>query len=217
MSSPQQFCLGTQPPTGQEKPIGRPILERPADGWDVLREKLWLPDELWIQRGAVREGPGPEGGRFIVQDFRTVEWLGGRPVVEVTSLGIASQDGKDYKLEASGSLGEDLSMASGTYLSPTIWRLGYPRVTKLWVSMTTPALYAHIGVPSAPPDTFGLPGNLWNIAWVAADNWTASGWIGESRTLQQLPGSKACLVTDTWLYDLGYDDRDGVAPGIIYL
>lgn len=217
MSSPQQFCLGTQPPTDQEVPIGRPVLERPADGWDVLREKLWLPHEFWIQRGAVREGPGPEGGFFIAQDFRTVEWLGGRPVVEVTSLGIATQGDKDYKIEASDSLSEDLSLASGTYLSPTIWRVGYSRVTKLWVSLTTPALSDHVGVAYTPPETFGLPSGGWNIAWVSATNWEAVGWIGESRTPQKLPGSPACLVTDTWIYDNGYSDRDGIAPGIIYL
>lgn len=209
--------MGMQPPTDREIPIGRPMLERPADGWDVLRERLWLPHEFWIQRGTLREGPGPEGGLFIVQDFRTVEWWGGRPVVEVTSVGIATQGGKDYKIECSGGLAEDLSLASGLYLSPTIWRLGYPRVTKLWVSLTTPSIYAHVGVPSLPPDTFGIGGGTWSIAWTSATSWTASGWIGESRNPQRLPGSQACLVSDSWLYDLGYEDRDGIAPGIIYL
>ncbi len=217
MSSPQQLCLGTQPPTDHVVLIGRPVLERPAEGWDTLRERLWLPHEFWIPRGAVRDGPGPEGGIFIAQDFRTIEWWGGRPVVEVISLGIATQGGKDFKLESSCGISEDLSLASGTYLSPTIWRTGYPRVTKLWVSPTTVAIYDHVGLPSVPPETFGIGGAAWSMSWTAADNWSASGWMGESRTPQRLPGSAYCLVTDTWVYDVGYADRDGVAPGIIYL
>lgn len=207
--------LGTQPPTDREVLIGNPMLECPAEGWDTLRERLWLPHQFWLQRGTVREGPGPEGGTFIVQDFRTVEFWGGRPVVEVTSLGIATQDGKDYKLEASAGISEDFGLAQSPYF--TIWRFGYPRVTKLWVSLTPPLLYDHIGVASAPPNTFGLPASAWSMAWVAADNWSAVGWIGETRNLQQLPGSHACLVTDTWLFDNGYTDRDGVPAGLIYL
>jgi hypothetical protein len=209
--------LGRQPPTNEAILIGNAELEQPAEGWDTLKEKLWLPDPYWLRRGTLRDGPGPEQGIFIVQDMRTVEWYAGRPVVEVISRGIASEAGKDYKLECSGSLNEDISLASGVYLSPTLWRLGYPRVTKLWVSLTTPAIYAHVGVASVPPDTFGIGGSGWAMSWIAEDNWLAAGWIGESRTPQQLPGSTACLVTDTWLFDVGYADRDGVVPGVIYL
>ena len=210
------IAIGTQPPTDREIRIGCAQLEQPASGWDVLREMLWLPHPFFVPRGSVREGPGPEGGTFIVQDHRVVDYKGGRPVVEITSLGIATQDGKDYKIEGSGGLSEDLSLASGLYLTPTIWRAGYPRVTKLWVSLTTPAINDHVFVPYTPPETFGLPTGGWSIAWVSATNWAAIGWMGETRSLQKLPGSPACLVSDTWLYDPGYADRDGIAPGIIY-
>lgn len=209
--------LGNQPPTDSEILVGNPLLEMPATGWDVLREKLWLPHPYWIKRGDLRDAPAPESGLFVVQDMRTLDWHAGRPLVEVFSLGIAQQDGKDYKIECSASLSEDLSLASGLYLSPTIWRIGYPRVTKLWVSLTTPSIFAHVGIASVPPDTFGIGGGAWGMSWVSESNWAASGWLGESRVPQKLPGSNACLVTDTWLYDPGYEDRDGVAPGIIYL
>ena len=209
--------IGNQPPTDQAIQIECPLLEQPATGWDMLQEKFWVPHPFWFKRGDVREGPAPEGGTFIVQDSRVVAYKAGRPIVEVTSIGIAMQDGKDFKLECSASLGEDLSLASGGYLSPTIWRLTYPRVTKLWLSLTTPAIFDHVGVASLPPDTFGIGGAPWSMAWVSATDWAASGWMGESRVPQQLPGSKACLTTDTWVYDPGYDDRDGVPPGVIYL
>lgn len=213
----QTTILGQQPPTDREILVGNPTLEMPATGWAGLREVLWLPHPYWIKRGDLRDAPAPESGLFVVQDLRTLEWRAGCPLVEVYSLGIAQQDGKDYKIEATGSLSEDLSLASGVYVTPpTIWRYGYPRVTKLWVSLTTPSIYDHVGVPSAPPETFGLPTTTWAMAWVSETDWSAIGWVGESRSLQKLPGSNACLVTDTWLWDPGYPDRDGVAPGIIY-
>lgn len=209
--------IGIQPPTDRAIQIECPLLEQPATGWDVLVEKFWVPNEYWFKRGDIREGSKPENGTFIVQDSRVIAWKAGRPIVEVTSFGIALSDGKDFKLECSSSISEDLSLASGAYLSPTIWRASYPRVTKLWVSLTTPAVFDHVLVASLPPDTFGLPAVTWGIAWVSPTSWTASGWMGESRIPQQLPGSKACLVTDTWVYDPGYADRDGVPAGVIYL
>lgn len=208
--------IGTQPPIDHEIPLRCAEVEQPDTGWDTLREELWLPHRFWIRRGQVREGPGPEGGAFIVQNIRPLRMLAGRPVVEVTSLGIATQDGKDYKLTCSGSLSEDLSLAS-TAISPTIWRIGYPRVTKQWVSLTTPKIFDHVAVASVPPDTFGIGGGPWSMAWVSATNWAASGWVGETRVPEQLPGSKACLVTDTWLFDVGYGDRDTTPAGVIYL
>jgi len=201
-----QICIGRQPPTDREVSVGRHVLESPAEGWDTLKERLWLPHEFWIPKGSVREGPPPEGGLFIVQDLRTVEWWGGRPVVEVFSLGIATQGGKDFKVSGGASVNEDLSlMVNPTF---TIWRKTYPRVLKRWVSLSTPSIYAHVGVPSVPPETFGIGGAAWSSAWIADDNWGASGWMGDDRQLDRLPGSPACLVTDSWIYDPG-EDRDG--------
>jgi hypothetical protein len=205
--------IGTQPPTDREIVVGCPHLEQPATGWDVLRETLWLPHPYFIPRGSFRDPPGPEGGTFITQDQRILEWKAGRPMVELISLGIANQDGKDYKIDGSASISEDFSLADWSY---TIWRLAYPRVTKLWVSLVTPSLGA-VNLPTVPPETFGLPVTPWGMTYVEPGNWSAGGWIAESRTPQQLPGSKACLVTDTWLYDPGYSDRDGAPRSVIYL
>jgi hypothetical protein len=209
--------IGKQPPTDQAIQIECPLLEQPATGWDMLQEKFWVPHPYWFKRGDIREGPAPEGGTFVVQDSRVTGYKAGRPIVEVSSIGIALQDGKDYKLEGSGSISEDLSLASGDAGFPTIWRKAYPRVTKLWVSLTTPSIYGHVGIAYAPPETFGISNHSWYMTWVDATDWTASGWMGESRVPQQLPGSKACLVTDTWIYDPGNEDRDGVPGHIIYL
>ena len=206
--SKQVTILGRQPPTDSAILVGNADVEMPAEGWDVLKEKLWLPHPYFIRRGEVRFGPSPEGGSFIVQDFRTVEWYAGKPVVEVLSYGIAAVDGKDYKLEFSGQVGEDLGlMRSSLYRS--IWRIGYPRVTKLWVSLEPVNAFDHIGFAGLPPDTFGLPAVAWQSSYVADDNWTASGWMGEGRNVRQLPGATASLITDSWLYDPGYNDRDG--------
>ncbi|MHB1079823.1 MAG: hypothetical protein ACYC67_10490 [Prosthecobacter sp.] len=200
-------CLGRQPPVNEAVLIGNPEMEQPPEGWDTLKEKLWMPDPFFLRRGAIRDytGPGNEQGTFIVQDMRTVDWWAGRPVVEVISQGIAYADGKPYKLECSGGISEDLGLAS----TASIWRKGYPRVTMMWVSLTTPDLTDHIGVPGMPPHLFGLASGNWSMAYVSDSDWVASGWIGENRSLQQLPGSLACLVTDTWIYDPGYLDRDG--------
>ena len=205
--------LGTQPPVDRAIVIGNPKPEMPASGWDLLKETLWLPHPYFIRRGDVRDGPPPESGYFVVQDFNITDWRAGCPIVEVISLGIAQRDGKDFKLECTGGISEDFGLAALL----TIWRKSYTRVTKQWVSLTTPRIQDHVGVPSMPPDTFGIGGAPWAMAYVAPDNWAASGWIGENRTPQQLPGSTACLVSDTWLYDPGYGDRDGVPFGVIYL
>ncbi len=199
------IIIGNQPPVDQAIIIGNPKPEMPATGWDVLKETLWLPHPYFIRKGDVRDGPPPESGIFIVQDINVMDWRAGRPIVEVTSLGIAQRDGKEFKLECTGSIGEDFSLAA----TGSIWRKSYPRVTKLWVSLTTPSIAGHVGVPGVPPDTFGLPGGAWSISYVAEENWAASGWMGESMTPQQLPGSDACLITQTWVYDNGYPDRDG--------
>lgn len=174
-----------------------------------------MPHEYWLKRGDTRDAPAPETGLFYVQDIRVEGYKAGRPVIVVTSMGIAFADGKDYKIECSSGLSEDFSMITAGY--STIWRKGYPRVTKLWVSNSTPGVMAHVGVSSVPPETFGLPATPWIISIVSDTNWSAIGWIGESRVPQKLVGCDACLVTDTWIYDLGYSDRDGVPAGIIYL
>lgn len=199
--------LGMQPPTDREIPIGNYDLELPSTGWDTLRERLWLPHPFWVKKGDVREGPEPEGGSFIVQDLRVVDWRAGKPILEVVSLGVATQAGKDFKVSlGNAGVSEDLSlMVNPTF---TIWRKSYPRVTKLWVSMTTPSVYDHAGVGSVPPETFGLGGAAWSSIWLADNNWAASGWMGEDRQIDKLPGSTACLVTDTWVLDPG-EDRDG--------
>lgn len=201
------IAIGQQPPDDREILIGTPKLEQPATGWDTLHETLCLPHPFWLRKGMERDGPGPEGGRFWVQDMNVVEWRAGRPVVEVVSLGLATQDGKDYKLECSATVSEDMTL---TVNAPhNLWRTQYVRVSKQWVSPGPVSVLDHVNVPSLPPDTFGLPAATWAMSWIAEDNWNASGWIGESRNPQKLVGCDACLVTDTWLYDPGYMDRDG--------
>lgn len=198
--------IGQQPPTDREIRIGCPQLEQPSVGWDTLRELLWLPHDFWLRRGQERDGPGPEGGRFIIQDLKTVDYKAGRPIVEVTSLGIATQDGKDYKVSCNAGVSEDLSlMVPITY---TVWRKRYPVVTKLWVSLVPVNIYDHVNVPSLPPDTFGIGGAAWSYAYVSASSWVANGWIGSDRAVDKLPGSSASLITDSWIYDPG-EDRDG--------
>lgn len=211
------IAIGRQPPVNEAIVIGNPILDTPAEGWDTLKEKLWLPHPYFLRKGQMRDAPGPEQGTWIIQDIRVVDWWAGCPVCEVESKGIAYADGKDFKLECSGGLSEDLSLAGAGYVTHTIWRLGYPRVTKLWVSPTAVAIFDHVGVASNPPDLFGISSGAWSIAWTSATNWIASGWIGENRVVQKLPGSQACLVQDSWLFDPGYTDRDTVPTGVIYL
>jgi len=198
--------IGTQRPEGLELiPVGCPQAESLATGWDILREEFWAGSINAIQRGQTRTF---EDGTYIVQDIRVGEYRAGKPMLEVTSLGIAGGY-KDYKIFASGMVAEDTSLA---YATSDIWRNTNPRVTKLWLSTTVPSIVAHVGIPSVPPILFGYPGDAWSFLPIITDSvvvgWDADGWVGESRTPDLLPGSTYCMVTDVWIYDMGYTDRD---------
>ena len=208
------LLLGLTPPNAPERAIriGCPLVEQPAQGWDILRETLWVPRRNYLPKGTPRQPPEGAEGLFVVQDERTVEYRGGFPVIELISLGLA--DGKPAKWTASAAAAEDLSLINANYYSApwTIWRQSYPRVTKMWIAHQPPNVLDHVSVPSVPEQTFGLPATAWELSpWVlspAGDLWQASGWVGESRNVDTLPGAEMSLVVDTWLYDPGYVDRN---------
>lgn len=188
--------------------IGCPQVEEPATGWDVLRETLWMPSRNALPRGTVRLY---DGGKYYVQDCKVIDYRGGFPVCEVTSMGWANET-KEAKWSATGNVAEDLGLLNPEYIFIgsiiTIWRQSFPRVIKQYLSDSIPSLPAHIGVPWPPDQTFGLPPQAWYITPYGTNGWYASGWVGESRVPELLPGTSAALITDSWIYDPGYFDRN---------
>ena len=194
---------------------GCPRVDEPPDGWDTLTEMLWLPDPGFLAKGTERPAPAGLAGRFWVQDFRVLDWYAGRPLCEVVSYGLANN--KPEKWTGQGLVNEDPTLVFGVWA--TVFRWQMPRVTKRWISLTTPLLTDHVGVayvpvrtitsPSSPSPAvaYGAPEFPWTLVQ-AGKEWTATGWIGESRVNEQLVGADACLVTDTWLFDPGYDRTD---------
>jgi hypothetical protein len=198
--------LGTYPDATPIR-IGCPVVDEPAMGWDTLRETLWMPSRTALARGAVRSY---DGGTFYVQDLKVVEYRAGFPVMEVVSMGWANET-KAAKWDATANVAEDLSLLNPEYVflgsQITVWRWSFPRVIKQYISNAVPSIPAHIGVPSVPDYLFGLPGQQWAIGALGT-GWVASGWVGESRVPSLLPGTEVCLVTDSWIYDPGYLDRN---------
>lgn len=181
---------------------GCPKIAEPPDGWDTMTEMLWLPDPGFLAKGTQRPTPAGLAGKFWVQDVRVMDWHAGRPLAEVVSHGLANN--KPAKWSAQGIISEDTSLV---WTASTIYRAQAPRVTKRWISEIQPALFEHVGVYYAPEETFGLPATSFNLSGAYPD-WTAIGWLGESRNPDQLVGAKTCLVTDVWIYDVGYDRVD---------
>lgn len=204
------LLLGITPPNegeGRAIRLGCPTYESPAVGWDFMREELWVPRAHFIPRGTQRLPPAGAEGLFVAQEERILRYLAGFPVIELISIGLA--DGKPAKWSSSAAVAEDLQLLNMTYYSPsTIWRQTYPRVTKLWIAHQPPDLLAHCGVPSVPEETFGQPRTPWSLYPAGGIAWNASGWVGESRNNDVLPGAQLTLVVDTWLYDPGYLDRN---------
>lgn len=198
--------LGTYPDSTPIR-IGCPQVEEPAVGWDILRETLWMPSRNALPRGTARSY---DGGTFYVQDCKVIEYRAGFPVCEVTSYGWANAT-KDAKWSATANVSEDLALLNPEYIfigsQITVWRWSFPRVIKSYLSATIPSIPAHIGVPMAPDLTFGLAAQPWFIS-AFGTGWTASGWVGESRVPDVLPGTDKCLVTDSWIFDPGYLDRN---------
>lgn len=211
--------IGQQPPTDREIAVSIPELEQPDYGWDTLKETLWLPHIHWLKRGALRPGPAPEGGTFFVQNIRPLRYIGPTSViVEVTSLGIATQDGINAKITAEGGSAEDLSLTAGVAgVSPSVYRLMPPRVTVTWCSLTSVSIAAFANAGAVPPDAFGYDPSPYYFIWFSPSAWSAYGWRGESRSVQKLGGCEACLVTDIYMRDMGYLDRGQFVPGIIYV
>lgn len=203
---PSTTILGTYPDATPIR-IGCPVVDEPAMGWDTLRETLWMPSRTALARGAVRSY---DGGTFYVQDLKVIEYRAGFPVMEVVSMGWANET-KAAKWDATANVAEDLNLLNPEYVflgsQITVWRWSFPRVIKQYLANAVPSIPSHIGVPSVPDYLFGLPGQQWAIS-ALGNGWQASGWVGESRVPSLLPGTEKCLVTDSWIYDPGYLDRN---------
>jgi hypothetical protein len=187
--------------------IGCPVVEEPSMGWDSLRETLWMPSRTALPRGTVRSY---DGGTYYVQESRVVEYRAGYPVMEVTSLGWANAS-KEAKWDATANVAEDLTLLNPEYVfigsTITVWRWSFPRVIKQYLSTSIPSIPAHIGASLVPELTFGLAAQPWFIS-ALGNGWQAFGWVGESRVPSVLPGTSVCMVTDSWIYDPGYLDRN---------
>lgn len=201
--------IGTPPPnlTGQPARLRLPVPQTPAEGFDTLTERLWVPFSPFFAKGTLRHDA--EGrGSYYVQDETVVDWQGGCPVVELVSRGLSDM-AKAYKTAYRGpTLLDPNSPQSATW-----WKPDHARVIVWGVTLTKPVTH-YQSLPLVPPETYGLPEQPWtrvNIGIVGAGAtpvWRGNGWLLEDRQVDSLPGGGAHLFTDTYLYDFLLLDPD---------
>lgn len=195
--------IGRAPPnvTGQPQRLRFPVKQTPAEGWDLLTERLWVPYSPFFTKGAARTDHEGQGA-FFVQDETVVEYYAGLPVIELVSRGIADVNNKPYK---SAFHGATLVDADSNY-SSTWWKPDHARVEIWGVSLTQPSVFLP-STPLVPPVTYGLPETPWsrvNVAVITVDGtpeWRGQGWLLEDRQIDTLPGGGAHLYHDTYAYD----------------
>lgn len=185
---------------------GCPVIAEPAEGWDTMTEKLILPDPGWLTKGTQRPAPAGLTGKFFVQDVQITEWVAGYPLATVISHGLANN--KPAKWEASALINEAPFVELNFV---TAYKFQTPRVTKRWISETKPLLTDFVSLSLVPEETFGFPATAFSLSQ-SGQEWTASGWLGENRQIQPLVGCQACMVTDIYAYDMGYDRTDQTDP-----
>lgn len=185
---------------------GCPRLDEPEDGWDTMTEMLLLPDPGFLAKGTQRPTPAGLTGKFWVQNVRIAEWHVGRPLAEVTSHGLAN--GKPAKWTGQAAVNEAPYVVTNFVVA---YKWTTPRVVKRWISETPVLITDFVSIPLVPDETFGLPRTPYSLSQLGQE-WTAFGWFGEDRRIEPLVGTDACLVTDIYAYDIGYDRTDITDP-----
>lgn len=198
-------------------PIGDPVLNESARGWDSLRESVLMQStplqiishlEQRLPRGGVHEN---HANMFLTGRLPRYQG-GGLYRVDLTYQGIVLDRGYRREVRAYGetSNGEKIAISAGLQAQ------GYPAiaeklkieqpllaVTTSYISLTTPSyteVKKPIGtLPAGFPALPTPPTQLWSF--IAEPTYVyPSGWVLDDRDARQLPWTEAHLVTDRHLF-----------------
>jgi hypothetical protein len=172
------------------------VLERPkvdtlVEGWDVMRETLWVPHTPYFAKGERRDQvllPEIMGATLVVQDERQVGTKGGYPIIELTSLGLART--KPWKIVTDADTQGQIGAEGVTRNIPT--------VTVYWFSSTLVDTKSAIPYPAVPPETFN-----WQAKGGTSGQENEEGWYLIGRTVEPLPIDTGRVSGAPW-FDTNY-------------
>lgn len=209
------------PHDGAVMTLSAPLVDTSSDSWDVVRETLWVPYSPYFAAGTRRDeainpvmtGAPSLDAKLVVQYERILRHVGGYPVIELTSLGLARD--KPFKIVTDGDVQGQIGSWEGVVRN-------LPTVTVYWFSETLMDTKSMVPRPGVPPETFG---------WAASAGSEGVGWYFIGRTIEPLPvitgslpaqsGSTPfdtpnetprpsfCFVTDRYVYDFNSDMPPG--------
>ena len=152
-----------------------PSVDTNAEGWDTMRETLWVPYSPYFTAGERRDHvllPALNAAVMVVQNERVVGIKAGLPVIELTSMGLAQE--KPWKCVTTAD-------TQGTVGAGGVTR-NLPTVTCYWFSETLEGTKLYIPWPAVPPETFG-----WQAKALQSGIANPNGWIIVKRDVDPLP------------------------------
>jgi hypothetical protein len=167
--------------------LDKPKVDTLVEGWDIMRETLWVPYTPFFSKGARRDHillPEILGAKLIVQDERQIGTRGGFPVIELTSLGLART--KPWKIVTDAD-------SQGQVGSSNLLR-NIPTVTVYWFSDTLVDTKSVIPYNAVPPETFN-----WQAKGGNSGNSNNEGWYLIGRTVEPLPVNTGRASGAPWL------------------
>lgn len=167
--------------------LERPRVDTLVEGWDTMRETLWVPFTPYFTKGERRDHvllPEILGAKLVVQDERQIGTRGGFPVIELTSLGLART--KPWKIVTDAD-------SQGEVAASTLTR-NVPTVTVYWFSETLVDTKSVIPYNAVPPETFN-----WQAKGGTTGEENNQGWYLIGRTVEPLPIATGRVSGAPWL------------------
>ncbi len=167
--------------------LEKPRVDTLVEGWDTMRETLWVPYTPYFAKGERRDHvllPEILGAKLVVQDERQIGTRGGYPVIELTSLGLARN--KPWKIVTDADSQGQVAASSLTRNVPT--------VTVYWFSDTLVDTKSVIPYNAVPPETFN-----WQAKGGTTGESNNEGWYLIGRTIEPLPVDTGRVSGAPWL------------------
>lgn len=169
--------------------LSKPVVETSPTGWDIMRERLWVPYSPFFAAGERRDhmldARAQPFAHMLAQEERVVDFKGGFPVVELLSLGFARE--KPWTIQTTHDSQGEVGSAGGVTRN-------LPTFTLTWFSESLADTKTVIPSPAVPPETFG-----WDAYSITTGLPNNVGFILIKRDVDPLPvinGSTPQAVTD---------------------
>lgn len=154
-----------------------PVVETSPSGWDIMRERLWVPYSPYFAAGERRDMMLDERAQpfahMLAQEERVVDFKGGFPVIELLSLGFARE--KAWTIQTTQDSQGEVGSVGGVIRN-------LPTFTLTWFSETLEDTKTVIPSPAVPPETFG-----WDAVSITSGLPNNVGFILIKRDVDPLP------------------------------